>query len=219
MTRAAAAMITAALVLAGCQGGDDPKPPTASISESGSTVKPSSTEAVTSGPTPSPSPATPDPSPSGPEVSEPAWGDGAVRQEPVERPAGAPGQEITGVRIGVQEGFDRVVLDLTGEAPELGWSASFQPEAIADPSGEPLEMEGEEFLEVSVSGIDWSRESPERYDGAAVTADSTKVVTQVNFGGLFEGRQQVVIGLKSHAVYRVFALSGPARIVIDVRHP
>ncbi len=209
----------AALVLAGCQGGGEPVPPAASTSGPGGTVAPPGTEAATPEPSPSQSSGPAESTPAGPVVSEPPWGEASVTQNPVDQSAGEQGQEITGVRIGAQEGFDRVVLDLTGEDPQLGWSASFQPEAIADPSGEPLEMEGEEFLEVSVSGIDWARESPDRYDGAAVIADSATVVTQVNFGGLFEGNQQVVIGLKSHTAYRVFALSGPARIVIDVRHP
>lgn len=182
-------------------------------------MAPPGTEAATPEPSSPQSSTAPGSTPAGPVVSEPPWGDASVTQNPVDQSAGEPGQEITGVRIGVQEGFDRVVLDLTGKEPQLGWSASFQPEAIADPSGEPLEMEGEEFLEVSVAGIDWTRESPKRYDGAAVMAGSATVVTQVNFGGLFEGRQQVIIGLKSHTAYRVFALSGPARIVIDVRHP
>lgn len=212
-------MVMAALLLAGCQGGGEPGPPVASSSGPGGTVAPPGTGATTPEPSSSQSSGAPDSTPAGPVVSEPPWVETAVMQDPVDQAAGGPGQEITGVRIGVQEGFDRVVLDLTGEEPQLGWSASFQPEAIADPSGEPLEMEGEGFLEVSVAGIDWARESPERYDGAAVNADSATVVTQVNFGGLFEGHQQVVIGLKSHTAYRVFALSGPARIVIDVRHP
>ncbi len=128
-------------------------------------------------------------------------------------------QEITGVRIGTHDGFDRVVLDLTGDEPGLGWYASFKEEAIHDPSGDPFDMEGDAFLELTVRGINWSKDSAERYNGDAVSGEGTELITEVQFGGLFEGYQQVVIGLRSQTAYRVFALSDPARIVIDVQHP
>ena len=62
---------------------------------------------------------------------------------PSDRAASAVGQEITGVRTGLHDGYDRVVLDLTGSDPELGWFAGFTDEAIADPSGRPLDVDGD----------------------------------------------------------------------------
>ncbi len=128
-------------------------------------------------------------------------------------------QEITGVRVGVQDGFDRVVLDLTGEEPGLGWFAGFTDDAVEDPSDLPIDMEGDAFLDVSVGIINWTEESPERYDGTTVEGSGAKIITEVHFGGLFEGYQQVVVGLRSETAYRIFGLSNPARIVIDVQHP
>ena len=111
-----------------------------------------------------------------------------------------------------------MVLDLTGSDPELGWFAGFTDEAIADPSGRPLDVDGDVFLQLGVTGIDWITPSPERYSGDPVRDDALEVVREVVFGGLFEGQQQILIGLDAQTACRVFALSAPARIVVDIRH-
>ena len=81
-----------------------------------------------------------------------------------------------------------MVLDLTGSDPELGWFAGFTDEAIADPSGRPLDVDGDAFLQLGVTGIDWTTPSPERYSGDPVRGDALEVVREVVFGGLFEGQ-------------------------------
>lgn len=127
-------------------------------------------------------------------------------------------QEITGVRTGTHDGFDRVVLDLTGDEVGLGWYAAFTDQVFHDPTGEPLDVAGQTYLQLGVRGIDWIVDSPERYAGDPVPGGGT-VVEEVVFGGLFEGQQQIVLGLTEQTAYRVFALSDPSRIVIDVQHP
>ncbi|SOC57313.1 AMIN-like domain-containing (lipo)protein [Ornithinimicrobium cerasi] len=123
------------------------------------------------------------------------------------------------MRTGLHAGYDRVVLDLSGEEPVLGWFVSVVDEAVEDPSGLPMDVEGAAFLQVVVRGIDWTTDSPERYDGDPVTGAGTEVVTEVVHGGLFEGQQQIVVGLTEETAFRVFSLPDPARIVIDVQHP
>ncbi|HSP59489.1 MAG TPA: hypothetical protein VLO09_00365, partial [Ornithinimicrobium sp.] len=148
----------------------------------------------------------------------PAWTDDAQERSPGQAAAGGS-QEITDVRTGLHEDFDRVVLDLTGDVPVLGWFVGPVDEAVDDPSGLPLDVEGEDFLQLSVRGIDWTSDSPDRYGGAPVAGQGTLVLTEVVFGGLFEGQQQVVLGLRDETDYRIFTLSDPARIVVDLRHP
>jgi hypothetical protein len=146
----------------------------------------------------------------------PPWTGDPVQENP--QPAEEP-QEITGVRTGLHDDYDRVVLDLSGDEPSLGWFARLVDETYEDGSGRPVEVEGDRFVELGINGIDWTREAPERYDGATVQGASTEVVTEVVFGVLFEGQQQIFVGLREDTDYRVFSLSDPARIVIDVRHP
>lgn len=66
---------------------------------------------------------------------------------------------ITGVRIGEHDDHDRVVLDLSGNQRLLGWGAELVDEAVQDPSGLPLEVDGTAYLQVGVRGIDWTTES------------------------------------------------------------
>lgn len=203
-------MAMVVLLIAGCQGGGDSPPSTTT----GPDVTSPEAPPITTPAVPITTPATP-PSPC-PGDAEHPWGTESSEREFLST---VSGQEITGVRIGSHECFDRVVLDLTGDDPGLGWYASFQAEAIHDPSGDPIEMEGDAFLDLAIRPIDWVEDSEERYHGDGVSGEDTELVTEVRFGGLFEGYQQVIIGLRSQTAYRVFALSDPARIVIDVKHP
>ncbi|WP_161965195.1 AMIN-like domain-containing (lipo)protein [Ornithinimicrobium cerasi] len=239
MRRALGATVVALLVLSGCESaGDDDgqSPPTTTTgtsapaetsSEGPTSEDPSSEEPTSDDATDEPtetSSGTGDATstgdtgdiPSEPDPDRYPWVGGPVEEE---TRAGAEGQEITDVRTGLHEGYDRVVLDLTGEEPALGWFVSFVDEAVEDPSGLPLDVDGDAFLQVVVRGIDWTTESPERYDGDPVEGAGTEVVTEVVLGGLFEGQQQIVIGLTQETAFRVFSLPDPARIVIDVQHP
>ncbi|MDO5634720.1 MAG: hypothetical protein Q4G34_07600, partial [Micrococcus sp.] len=128
-------------------------------------------------------------------------------------------QEITDVEITAHEGFDRVELHLTGDEVELGWLASFEDEAREAGSGMPIEVEGEAVLLVGINGIDWTAESAQRYDGTTVDGDDTDVITEVVFGTLFEGQQDLYVGVSERAPYRIHAVDDPARILIDVEHP
>lgn len=224
------AIVGAALLLSACTGAPAPdetppvptamRPTTADVTTPPAEPEPTETSAApttstTEAPTSSPRPETP--TATVPDESSVPWLTAASSQEPG---AAIPddSQEIIGVRTGAHPGFDRVVLDLSDEEPVLGWFAGFTDEAVEDPTGEPLDVDGVAFLELGVFGIDWTNESPERYSGDTVPGNGLAVVTEVVFGGLFEGQQQVVLGLREQSAYRVFALSDPARIVIDVRH-
>lgn len=202
----ATAAVLAALLLAGCQGDDDPDAEGPTPTAPATSTSPGTTET----PTDETSDDTEEPT-----GSFPPW-----RSDPSDQPpadAGA-GQEITDVRTGRHDGFDRVVLDLTGDEVALGWFARLVDEPAEAASGRPVEVEGERFLELGIAGIDWTTEAPERYDGSTVTGQGTEVVTEVVHGVLFEGQQQIFVGLRQDTEYRVFALDEPARIVIDVRH-
>lgn len=214
-----------ALLLAGCSGGQAPIPSEPASSSSTPAVSPPAPQTSgSSTASPDPSGPTSSAATSAPPGSSPTSlpDDGGSSQPwltgPSDRDASAVGQEITGVRTGLHDGYDRVVLDLSGSSPELGWFAGFTDEAIEDPTGRPLDVEGVAFLQLGVNGIDWTTDSPDRYSGATIADDALEVVTEVVFGGLFEGQQQILIGLEEQTAYRMFVLSDPARIVIDIRH-
>lgn len=213
MKRTAAFSATMMVLLTGCQSADDPLP-TVPVPSSTS-LAPVPEDNISSGPSSTRSSG--EPVEIDAEAASHPWGEGRVEGEPTGGLA-TGGQEITGVRIGTHEGFDRVVLDLSGDDPELGWVAEFTTEPREDPSGNLVDMEGKAFIDVDVSGIAWTEQPAERYGGSGVSGKGTVAVTEVRFGGLFEGHQQVLIGLRQQTEFRAFVLSDPARIVIDVKH-
>lgn len=164
----------------------------------------------------------PDEDPDAPGLSDgPDWIDPGqeVRVDP-ERDAIEVGQEITGIRMAVHDGFDRVVLDLTGDEVALGWFGLYEDAPVEAGSGNPIDFAGNAVLSVPVDGIDWLNPHPDRADGSEIGGPGgTENAVEVLFGVLFEGQQQVFVSVVDRTPYRIFPLSDPARIIIDVQHP
>lgn len=116
--------------------------------------------------------------------------------------------------------YDRVVLELTGPGTP-GWTAEYTDTPTEAGSGEPVDLAGTAYLTIDITGV-----VPPTYPGAEpyvgpeqIQPGSSGVVAEVVHGPLFEGHQQLFIGLTSAEPFRVFALGDPTRIVIDVYHP
>ena len=162
-----------------------------------------------------------DPDPDAPDLTDgPAWIDPEDQVEVAPgRDAIEVGQEITGIRIAGHEGFDRVVLDLTGDEVVLGWFGLYEDAPYEAGSGRPIDFAGNAVLSVPVEGIDWSNPHPDRTDGSDLGGSGgTGNAVEVVFGILFEGQQQVFVSVVDRTPYRIFPLNDPARIVIDVQH-
>lgn len=126
---------------------------------------------------------------------------------------------VVGVRIGNHEGFDRVVLDLAGDG-EPGWFVDYTPTPMQTGIGRPLAVSGNAFLNINVDGTVYPREigiDSEIEDKLPVERDgATGNIVDVVSGGTYEGRSQVVVGLRSEAPYSVQVLENPMRLVIDI---
>ena len=127
---------------------------------------------------------------------------------------------VTGIRVAAQDGYDRVVLDLAvdrGATP--GWRVEYVDAPAADGSGAPLVVAGRAYLQVVVTGVDPADPEAQRlaYRGGPVTPAGTALVRQVVPATVFEGQAQFVIGTSARTPFRVFRLSDPARVVVDVR--
>ncbi|MFB9376102.1 hypothetical protein ACFFKU_00885 [Kineococcus gynurae] len=220
-----------ALGLGAC-GGGDPDPATTPVASASAPV--SSTPAATtsgtptssssSGATSSPSPsagasASADPAPSGGD--ETPWIAIAGRTEY----AGSGSSSITGVRLGMHQGYERIVVDLAPtDGDSVGWFANPTGTAVQDFSGEPLDVDGDRFLDISLTGIangaDGTTDSAGRqaFRGDVDAPEGAELVEEVHVEGAWEGQAQVVVGLDDDVrEYRLTRLSDPARIVVDVR--
>ena len=126
---------------------------------------------------------------------------------------------LTAVRVAGQAGFDRVVFELDGEgAPNV--AVRWVDEAVADGSGERVEVEGNALLEIRMepaSGVDLDGEEVrETYTGPDRVRGDTTSVTEVVRTGDFEANLTWVIGVERELPYRVSVLREPSRIVVEV---
>jgi hypothetical protein len=126
---------------------------------------------------------------------------------------------LTGIRTGLHPGFDRVVLDMSGPPPTATqWQHS--DELIEDPTGEIVWLTGADFVAVVVHGAaahdnlgNPTYLGPEKFR----TRNLTNVMA-VALTGDFEATLGVGVGTKHRSWVRVFTLSAPTRVVIDVGH-
>jgi hypothetical protein len=124
------------------------------------------------------------------------------------------------VRVARQDGFDRVVLEMGGTGIP-GWDVQYVDAATDQGRGEPVGVAGDAVLQVLVTGAGYPYDTgvdevPARQ---AVRGAYTQVVTEVVPTGTFEGTTQVFVGTAARAAFRVYALTGPTRIVIEVADP
>lgn len=125
----------------------------------------------------------------------------------------------TTVSVGVYPDYDRVVFALEGEGVP-GYSVRYADAAVEDGSGASLDVDGDAVLQVNITGTRYPDEG-ETYEGGPGTfsPDGTEEVEQVRLLGTFEGRTQAFIGIDdANTPFRVFTLSEPARLVVDVVH-
>lgn len=126
---------------------------------------------------------------------------------------------IDDVRLGMQDGYDRVVLDLSGKGA-AGWMVRYEAQPALDGSGTPVDLSGEFVLAVTTRGMAYPEPGGSAYDPALLLVDGgdLSTVTEVLRSAPFEGQVPVFIGTAREAPFRVFELSDPQRLVIDIQH-
>ncbi len=129
---------------------------------------------------------------------------------------------LTAVRIGRNEGFERIVFEFEGDAMP-GYRVQWVDGPVtADGSGEPVAVTGDALLEIVIqpaSGVDLS--APElriTYDGPdrIATAGSTELLTDLVRTGDFEAVLTWVAGATEERPFRVLTLTSPTRMAIDL---
>jgi hypothetical protein len=141
-----------------------------------------------------------------------------TRTAPVTADPSATGPALlTGVRVGRHDTYDRTVFDFTGGTP--GYRVEYAP-LYTEGKGDLVHLEGAQTLSIHFHLA--FAHNPETY---APTADLRQVLTprfptlrQVKFGGDFEGYVSAGLGLADRVGFRVFTLTNPYRVVVDVAH-
>ena len=150
----------------------------------------------------------------------PDWGTGSQGQQAAE------GSTLTvaDVRIGnhPEEGYSRLVVEFDGQGTP-GWSPpQWDAPASTMGNGDPIEVQGGHTMVIRGSGVadvppDGQRVSGHRQIELDDSANDDRSIDSAYIDPGFEGEFQVVIGTDSQT-YRIFRLSSPTRLVIDIAH-
>lgn len=208
-------VVAAALALGACSSsGTDPEPTATQPTDATTTQATATTPAATEQPEAEDAPAD--------EAEEPVDAQfSAEEQQSPEYPASVAVDGPlfpTGARVAHHDGFDRVVLDFEGTGTP-GWSVRYVDEPVADDSGIEVDLAGDFILRIDASGL--STPTTEDFDVDQVASGfygtgQADVVQDVYASGVFEGWSGSLVGLDTQAPFRVFTLTEPTRLVVDV---
>jgi hypothetical protein len=133
----------------------------------------------------------------------------------------APYGQLVATRADAHPGFDRFVMEFErGSVPSYRVSPQNSAQFYQDGSGEPISLAGNAGITVlaeQASGWDLETGQPTLTGPRRYTPTGTTVLREVASTGDFEGQVRWGLGLEGRACYRVFELSNPPRIVVDVR--
>lgn len=127
---------------------------------------------------------------------------------------------LADVALSSHDGFDRVVLELEG--PDVPtWQVRYVARALGDPSGEPVAVDGDAVLQVLLDPVAYPESGTAPYEGPRrISRTGTTAVAQVVLSTFFEGELQVFVGVTDEPrPFRVYGMTDPARVVIEVERP
>ncbi|GEL98621.1 AMIN-like domain-containing (lipo)protein [Cellulomonas terrae] len=175
-------------------------------------------------------PPTTSPAPSASEAVTPSPTQDATTDEPVPFPADtAPDEQaasadaaltLTDVTTGRHPGYDRVVFRFDGTGSP-GWMVRYVEAATDDPADTVLDVPGDGTLQVVVLGVQLPYTTGiEEWDGPnPILTPDYAVLRAVDVRGQFEGQHLAFLGAATaDHPFRVFGLTDPTRVVVDVRH-
>jgi hypothetical protein len=134
---------------------------------------------------------------------------------------------LTDVRVGAHDGFDRIVFQFEEPDPNPAGNGGIprfeirqtNPPFSEDPSDTPIHVEGDAFVRIvfqGASGYDFDGNAT--YDGPRRLTPGFGTLAQVVEGGDFEATNTWILGLSRPTCWELHALHDPERVVIDFHH-
>lgn len=141
-----------------------------------------------------------------------------------EQAAGSSAAPLVNVRAGRHACYDRLVLDVRGDA--RGYRVEYVSQVRTDGAGVLVPLRGGAKLQIvsrsPAYDINTGRATyTPRNRAELVNVAGFRTFRQVAWAGSFEGQTTVGLGVRARLPFRVFVLDGPgsgSRLVIDVAH-
>ena len=129
-------------------------------------------------------------------------------------PVGLP--QLEAVEVAHHDSFDRVVFRFSSLVP--GYNVSYVPTVTADPSDEHVALEGNAFILVAMHSVASSQVGAPAAPQDRLTPRFPEL-REIAGAGDFEGVVSFGLGLTAESGFRVFTLTKPDRLVVDLRIP
>ncbi len=124
--------------------------------------------------------------------------------------------ELYSLRTGCHPTFDRVVL--RGRFGTPAYDVRYVTRIVEDGSGDPVPLLGTRRIRVLLRDSRGHTEDGTESLLPAVRTPRCPNLRQVKVAGDFEGQVSLGLGLRRRTGFRVFRLTGPTRVVVDVSH-
>jgi hypothetical protein len=129
---------------------------------------------------------------------------------------GSGGQaELFGAAAGCHATFDRLVIRARSATPR--YDVRYVNRIVADGSGRPVSLLGTKRIRVVIRDARGHTQGGTNLLPSVITPLCSNL-RQVKLAGDFEGVVTFGLGLRRKTGFRVFRLTGPTRVVIDVAH-
>ncbi len=148
------------------------------------------------------------------------WGSLVKQQAPY------TGKQITNVRSGRHQCFDRLVIDINADGKGTpGYVARYVASVKRDGSGAGVPLRGGARLSIVIKAPAYNQHGAVTYkptnEKELVNVAGYRTFRQVAFAGTFEGQTTIGLGVRARLPMRSFVLSSPDgghRVVVDVAH-
>lgn len=203
---------------AGCGGGEDREGAADGASAATDTARAADVRPQDTTPWMAERPAPDSVAPTRPdERAEPAAGSGGDWTAAASSGGGAAGTAtLVAVRAAKHDGYDRVVFEFEGGVPDYRVEYVDSPQHECG-SGREVRLPGDAWLDVRFTSAQAHDDNGNptvlnrQFDPPGDNPKQLRLICD------FEGHVEWVLGLGSPNRYRAFTLSGPARLVVDVR--
>jgi hypothetical protein len=139
----------------------------------------------------------------------------AFTTAPKTAPPRGDAAELSNAAAGCHGTFDRFVIRARFATP--GYDARYVSRVVADPSGRPVSLLGTRVIRVRFNLAAGHDNRGTNLLAGTLTPQCSNLL-QVKKTGDFEGTVSFGLGLRRMTGFRVFRLTNPTRVVIDVAH-
>jgi hypothetical protein len=197
-------LVAAVLLTAGCAAQPDTDTDTDAVASTGSAAAGSAAAEETTASAPAPT-----------EEADSTPFEGSTDADAAE-PVDAEGLTVTAVRAARHEGYERVVFEFAGSGTP-GWAVEYVDTPSSQGSGDTVDVPGDAVLQVTAQGVSYPYETgATELSAGPVAVSGTDVVQSVVYDTTFEGTAVAWIGTAAEAPFRVYALTGPSRLVVEI---